>query len=95
MSLTDALQHVVRTLVQPIAATPHPEEHAKHAAAAIASKKLLPELSPAECATSLRAALATDAHLAGVIPQDHPEVIIRAYLDAVAGYLEKLEPPTG
>lgn len=45
--------------------------------------------SPDEYLSAIKMALASDEQLAQLIPQDHPEVVIRGYLGAVQRRLEE------
>jgi hypothetical protein len=86
MSLDANTRSALCYLIYPIQFAPNPSESLDH----VFDPRIMPGLTetPQEFLAAINTALASSEALADVIPQSHPEAVIRAYLSAVRKRLE-------
>ena len=86
MSLDAKTRSALCYLIYPIQFAPNPSDSLDH----VFNPRILPGLTetPQEFLAAINIALESSEPLADVIPQSHPEAVIRAYLAAVKKRLE-------
>jgi hypothetical protein len=86
MSLDAKTRSALCYLIYPIQFAPNPSDSLDH----VFNPRILPGLTekPQDFLAAINAALESSEPLAEIIPQSHPEAVIRAYLAAVKNRLE-------
>lgn len=88
MALALRTTGLLRALIYPATSEKDPKDGIDKVLDEIVAKGAL-ESTPKECLDVIRESLASEESLSGVLPQDHPEVVIREFLTELAARIQK------
>lgn len=81
-------QSILRALIYPVQFERQPVDGVDRVVSHVGKNGILKEYSPAEVAAAIKRGLSSDAALADLLPQSHPEDAIRAFLSELSGRLQ-------